>query len=257
VGAVVLAAIAIRIARPQHPIFDQFWRPVFASPHDVLVSIPQFSDHVHLEGAGNPKMTWSDALTLTPDAMTVPWAVYSQRLVHMSDVVVAARISEFLGGRGKHAILKGEHDLTMGDLRDAPAVILGGLANQWTSQFLPQTRFRFDGEGPLRFIRDSQRPTSRQWSFDSKVPAGDRVKDFIIISRVADSVSGRVTVVAGGFSVWGTEAAVELLTDPDQMQSVLAKAPQKWNTKNVQAVLECAVVRRESGMPRLLAAHFW
>ena len=48
-----------------------------------------------------------------------------------------------------------------------------------------------------------------------------------------------------------------LLSDPDQMQSVLANAPRKWDAKNVQIVLECAVVRRESGMPRFLAAHFW
>ena len=96
---------------------------------------------------------------------------------------------------------------------------------------------------------------NKQWAFDSKVRSGDRVKDFIIISRVADSVSGRVTVLAGGFSVWGTQAAVELLTDPDQMQSVLANAPRKWEAKNVQIVLECAVVRRESGVPRFLAAN--
>jgi hypothetical protein len=89
------------------------------------------------------------------------------------------------------------------------------------------------------------------------VRTDDRVKDFIIISRVADSVSGRVTVLAGGFSVWGTQAAVALLTDPDQMQSVLASAPHKWDAKNVQIVLECAVVRRESGMPRFLAANYW
>jgi hypothetical protein len=255
-GAVALAVIAIRVARPQ-PLFDQFWRPVLVGPHDVLLSIPQFSDHVHMEGVDNPKLTWSDPLTPTPDPMSVPWSLYSQRLVHMSDVTVASRISEFLGSQGKHAILKGEHDLTMRDLRDGPAVILGGLANQWTSQLLPQARFRFDAEGSIRFIRDSQHPDNRQWSFDSKVRTGDRVKDFIIISRVADSVSGRETVLAGGFSVWGTEAAVELLTDPDQMQSVLANASRKWNARNVQIVLECAVVRRESGMPRFLAAHYW
>ena len=257
VGALVLVTIAVRFGASQQNIFEQFWRPVLAGHHDVLLSIPQFSDHVQLEGIDNPKLTWSDPLTPTPDTMNVPWSLYSRRLVHVSDVAVATRMSEFLGSKTKHAVLKGEHDLTMRDLRDAPAVILGGLANQWTTQLLPQARFRFDGEGSMRFIRDSQHPESRGWSFDSKVRSADRVKDYIIISRVADSVSGRVTVLAGGFSVWGTEAAVELLTDPDQMQAVLANAPRKWDAKNVQIVLECAVVRRESGMPRFLAAHYW
>jgi hypothetical protein len=257
VGVCVLVAAASRIARPHPTIFELFWGPLLAGPHEVLLSIPQFSDHVNLGGADNPKLTWSDPLTATPDPMDVTWALYSRRLVHIADAAVAARMSEFLGSKGKHAVLKGEHDLTMRDLREAPAVILGGLNNQWTSQLLPQARFRFDGEGSMRFIRDSQHPDARKWSFDAKVPSSGRMKDFIIISRVTDSASGRVTVLAGGFSAWGTEAAVELLTDPDQMQKVLANAPWKWDARNVQIALECAVVRRESGMPRFLAVHYW
>ena len=85
----------------------------------------------------------------------------------------------------------------------------------------------------------------------------NREKDLIIISRVADSVSGRVTVMAGGFSSWGTEAAVDLLIDPVQMHAVLAHTPWKWDARNVQIVLECTVVKRESGIPRFLAAHHW
>lgn len=257
IGACVLVAALLHMARPQPSVFEQFWAPVVSGPHDVLISIPQFSDHVHFVGADSPKLTWSDPLTPTPDPMNVTWEIYSRRLVHISDVAVASRISEFLGGKGKHAVLKGEHDLTMRDLRDAPSVILGGLANQWTSQLLPEARFSFAGEGTLRFIRDKQKPANRQWQFDAKVPSNDRGKDLILISRVGDSVNGRVTVLAGGFSVWGTEAAAELITDPNMMQTVLAQVPGKWDARNVQIVLECSVVRRESGMPRFVAAHSW
>jgi len=63
--------------------------------------------------------------------------------------------------------------------------------------------------------------------------------------------------MVGGVSVWGTEAAVELLTDPNQMETVFAGAPRKWDSRNVQIALECSVVNRESGIPRLLAVHFW
>lgn len=93
--------------------------------------------------------------------------------------------------------------------------------------------------------------------FDAKVPSNNRQKDLILITRVSDSLSGRVTVLAGGFSVWGTEAAVDLLTDPNQMKVLLAHAPVKWDSRNVQIALECSVVNRESGIPRFLAAHSW
>jgi len=256
-GFCIVAAVFVWMARPKPSAFDFFWAPVLDGPHDVLLSIPQFSDHVHPEGVDNPKLTWSDPLTPSPDPMTVTWTQYARRLVHVSDLSVACRISEFLGSKGKHTIVKGEHDLTMRDLREAPAVILGGLANQWTTRFLPHARFTFAGEGSVRFIRDLQKPESRQWSFDAKEPSNNREKDLIIISRVSDSMSGRVTVLAGGFSVWGTEAAVELLTDPNQMKTVLAHAPVKWSSRNVQIALECSVVNLESGIPRFLAAHSW
>ena len=172
--ACVLVAVLVRIARPQPSVFELFWAPVISGPHDVVLSIPQFSDHVHLEGVENPKLTWSDPLTPVPDPMGVNWTLYARRLVHVSDLTVACRLSEFLGGKGKHAVIKGEHDLTMRDLREAPAVILGGLANQWTPQLLPDARFSFAGEGTVRFIRDKQNPGNRLWEFDAKVPSNDR-----------------------------------------------------------------------------------
>jgi hypothetical protein len=221
------------------------------------LSVPQFSDHVRLEGVDDPPLTWTDPLTPVPYAMGVRWAQYSRTLVHTWDLAVACRLSEFLGSKGKRLHVKGEHDLAMSDLRESPAVILGGLNNQWTSRLLPQARFYFDGEGTERFIRDRQNPARRLWKFDSKVPSGNRDRDFIIISRVSDSASGRVTVMAGGFSAWGTEAAVALLTDSDQMETVLAHAPRDWNARNVQIVLECTVVNRQAGIPRFLAAHHW
>lgn len=161
-------------------------------------------------------VTWTDPLTPTPDSMRVGWIQYSKRLVHAADLTVACRVSEFLGTKGKHAVVKGEHDVTMRDLRESPAIVLGGLNNQWTSRLLAQDRFSFAGEGTVRFIQDRENPAGREWKFDAKVPAGNRNRDLIVISRVSDSLSGRVVVLAGGFSAWGTEAAVDLITDPNQ-----------------------------------------
>ncbi len=256
-GICAIVAVTVRVIRPQPSVLALFWAPVTDGSPEVLLSIPQFSDHVHLAGVDNPQLGWSDPLTPTPDPMGISWTQYARLLVHVRDLTVACRLSEFLGSKGKHVRVRGEHDLTMGDLREAPAVILGGLNNQWTARLVPQARFSFDGEGTIRFIRDSQNPASRQWQFDAKVPSGNRSKDLIIISRVSDSVTGRVVVLAGGFSAWGTEAAVQLLTDENQMQKVLARAPQKWDAKNMQIALECTVVNVQAGVPQLLAAHFW
>jgi hypothetical protein len=256
-GVSALVAVVAWVARPQPSAFQLFWDPLLDGPKDILVSVPQFSDHVQLMGVGDPQLTWTDPLTPNPDPMGVTWSQYARLLVHMRDAAVAVRLSEFLGSKGKHVVMKGEHDLTMRDLRETPAVILGGLPNPWTLKLLPQARFIFDGEGTIRFVRDSQNPGDRKWKFDARVPSAEREKDFIIISRVADSASGRVTLLAGGFSAWGTEAALALLIDPDQMKTVLANTGADWNARNVQIVLESTVVNRQSGIPRVLAAHTW
>src|SRR5262249_17969592 len=146
-ATVVVVVVALAWgARPQPSAFELFWAPVLEGPHNVLLSIPQFSEHVQLEGVDDPKLTWRDPLTPTPDPMGLSWSAYSRRLIHVSDVAEACRVAEFLGRKGKHAVIKGEHDLTLRDLRQSPAVILGGLANQWTSKSLPQARFTFAGE---------------------------------------------------------------------------------------------------------------
>jgi hypothetical protein len=255
-GIALLAFLAkMTIWRPSIP--DLFWEPLAGGADEILVSVPQFSSHVRLEGVENPPLAWTDALTPLPSRMGVSWEQYSRTLVHTWDLAAASRISAFLGGKGKRVAVKGEHDLSMSDLRESPAVILGGLNNQWTSRLLPDARFSFAGEGALRFIQDRQNPAARPWKFDANTPSGQRDRDYILISRVADSASGRVTVIAGGFSAWGTEAAVALLTSPDQMQAVLHPAPRRWDARNIQIVLECTVVNRQAGIPRLLAAHFW
>ncbi len=257
VCAIGAAAVWLWIARWRQNALGALWAPLGDGREPILVAVPQISDHVAFAGGENPKLVWSDALTPTPDHMFIDWAQYSRGLVHFRDLSVACKIAEYLGSRGWRGEVKGEHDLNMRDLRESPAVILGGLTNQWTMRLTEQTRFSFGGEGTTRFIRDRQNPSARQWQFDAKVPSGRRDKDYIIISRITDSLTGRPLLLAGGFSAWGTEAAVELLTDPARMAAVVKGARGDWSARNLQLVFECAVVNLQAGTPKLLVTHTW
>jgi hypothetical protein len=246
------------IVRPQPSALELFWAPLTNGPDTVLVSYPQLSaENIHLEGGiADPQVSWADPLTPTPVPTGGSWSGLVGILALPRDVSSACRISEFLGSRQKHVVAKGARDITMSSMRDTPTVILGGFNNEWTARLLPQVRFSFDGTGTLRFIRDREHPDGRQWSFDAKVP-NKRAKDLIIITRVFDSPTGRAAVFVGGFSYWGTEAAIEYLIDPSHLEIALTGAPEHWDTKNLQIVLETIVVNREAGVPRLLAIHSW
>lgn len=244
------------IVRSQPSSLELFWAPVTNGPGTVLVSYAQLSaENIHLEGsAADSRVTWTDPLTTTAVPIGLSWGRLVGTLAFQRDISSACRISEFLGSRQKHVVVKGAHAITMSNLRDTPAVILGGFNNEWTARLLPQTRFSFDGTGTIRFIRDRQHPDGTQWNFDAKAP---RAKDLILITRVSDSPTGRAAVFAGGFSNWGTEAAVEFLTDPSHLELALKDAPKHWDAKNLQIVLETIVVNAEAGVPRLLATHYW
>ena len=246
------------IVRPQPSALELFWAPLTNGPDTVLVSYPQLSaENIHLEdGVADPRVSWADPLTPTPVPTGGSWSGLVGILALPRDVSSACRISEFLGSRQKHVVAKGAHAITMSNLRDTPAVILGGFNNEWTARLLPQVRFSFDGTGTVRFIRDRQHPDGRQWNFDAMVPV-KRAKDLIIITRVFDSPTGRAAVFVGGFSYWGTEAAIEFLTDPGHLKVALTDAPKHWDAKNLQIVLETIVVNNEAGVPRLLATHYW
>jgi hypothetical protein len=246
------------IVRPQPSALELFWAPLTNGPDTVLVSYPQISaENIHLEGGvADPQVSWADPLTPTPVPTGGSWSTLVGSLALQRDVSSACRISEFLGSRQKHVVAKGAHAITMSSLRDTPAVILGGFNNEWTARLLPQVRFSFDGTGTLRFIQDRQHPDGRQWNFDTMAPI-KRAKDLIIITRVFDSPTGRAAVFVGGFSYWGTEAAIEFLTDPSYLKKALTGAPNHWDAKNLQIVLETIVVNNEAGVPRPLAIHYW
>ena len=183
------------------------------------------------------------------------WDRLAAALAFTHDLESTARICAFLGSRQKPVNVKGSGTITLSELREIPAVFLGGFNNPWTARLLQNVRFSFAGSRELRYVQDSLHPASKEWSFNARV--SPRSKDFIIITRVIDFRSGQPSIFAGGFSNWGTEAAAALLTNPDRLQSALATAPADWRRRNLQIVLETTVLRAESGAPRVLAVHVW
>ena len=242
--------------RPKPAPLVLFWEPLTRTPGAVLVSYAQLSsENLHVAGVEAPRFTWSDPLTPSPVQLGVTWDRLAAGLAFTHDLESTARICAFLGSRQKPVTVRGAGAVALSELRDVPAVFLGGFNNPWTARLLPQARFSFAGSGELRYIQDSEHPASREWSFEAHV--SPRAKDYIVVTRVIDSPNGRPAVFAGGFSNWGTEAAAAFLTNPDRIQSALAAAPASWPTRNLQIVLETTVLRAESGAPRVLAVHIW
>jgi hypothetical protein len=66
-----------------------------------------------------------------------------------------------------------------------------------------------------------------------------------------------MTIVVGGITQFGTEAAAQLISDRAGLQQIAAMAPSGWQDRNLQVVIETKVVDRAAVSPRVLAVHSW
>ena len=77
------------------------------------------------------------------------------------------------------------------------------------------------------------------------------------MSRVFDSQTGEFLIAAAGITQYGTRAAREFLTSPEDMAALAQDAPPDWQKKNVQILLRTQVVGETPGPPKIVTAHFW
>jgi len=178
-----------------------------------------------------------------------------------SDSSVAVNLAGFLAARGQPYQLRRIEATTLEDLRRAPAVMIGAFNDVWTLRVTDSLRFSFVRDGPLRWIQDSQSPSSRQWSVDPRVvdQHGDPTitRDYAVISRILKPRTGKPVVIVAGTFGFGTQIAGEFATNEALLASIAGKAPSGWQNRNAQIVVSTEVIDGHAGPPTLLATHFW
>jgi peptidoglycan/LPS O-acetylase OafA/YrhL len=78
-------------------------------------------------------------------------------------------------------------------------------------------------------------------------------KDYAIIARIHDRVTGQPVIIIAGILGEGTEAASEVVIRPAYLDEMLKRAPQNWDQLNLEAVIETHVIEGHAGPPTVLA----
>jgi hypothetical protein len=179
-------------------------------------------------------------------------------MISLGDAITLARLTSLLGAKGKSFQVRSELNSTLDDFRNSPAVLIGGFNNEWTMRLTQGMRFMFEinPRTTVLRIKDKQNP-SADWAVDMAMPASNLTTDYALVSRVYDSTTQRMVVVAAGIGVYGTLAAGEFLTDPQYMELLAKQAPKDWDRKNVQIVITTQVINGHSGPPHVVVANFW
>jgi hypothetical protein len=247
IGAAVLAVLvslvaAMRMGGPGTP-FERFWNPLFASGSPVLL----------YAGGGQTGALENELSLSARDFDRQP-----SRRLHTSDALALAGFAALLQSNGRpYRILNREAATSFQDLQSGPLVLICGMNDQWNQRLMGSLRFGFERLPNGARVVDRQNPANGGWSLDWQTPIAQFTRDYGVVSRFRDPQTRQIAVVVAGIGSWGTLAASEFVTSPENIRKLEATAPRRWDRKNLQVVISTDVIRGSSGPPNVLATHFW
>jgi len=261
VGVLAVAVAAAVLVRS--PFFRstqyRIWEPLLDASQPVTVCVGSFNALDARPHADDPA-SWADQVNRMIFDRVVPQPSESRLqlpVVPMVDVMVAGKLSNWLGAHHKPSTVQRDANLTLEDLRKGPVALIGEFDNPWTLILLSDLRYhvRVDPATLDEWIEDSQHPANRAWTGSGKLGYTDSSVDYAIVTRFLDPDTGQWILEAGGLGMHGTESAGELITDPEY--SKMLPANLRSGRRNFQIVLRTTVIGGNTGPPEIVAEYIW
>lgn len=232
----VACAATMQALRPARSALNDFWAPAFANPKPILI-------YNATTTVFHSPSSSSAARDLIP---------VRGQYTCIGDAYASVVLISLFSRRGKLYQMRYGADLTFGDLRYQPSILIGAFNNAWTLQMTNELRFVFDKHPTIR-----DRSDNRLYSLPDLKPDGRTTDDYAIVSRVFDSKTGELLIAAAGITQYGTRAAGEFLTSGPLMTALAANAPRDWPRKNLQVLLHTKIVDDTPGPPNIVKIYLW
>ena len=230
------------------------WSPLFKTSEPITICVPDLlpteskdQDWAQILAsmiAGNPPPTLRIDETASPSTPYV-------------DAAVSARFAAWITSNGKRFKVMRSSAVTLEDFRHEPVVVIGAFDNFWNLTLLSKLRYhvQIDPVSKEEWIEDRQNPGKRDWKGSGNLHYSDASTDFALITRVFNPETGNWILAAGGLGMHGTEAAGDLLSDPE-FSHALPDAVRSRKT-NIQIVLKTTVISGHTGAPQVVAVYTW
>lgn len=166
----------------------------------------------------------------------------------IGDVGALSNIEYILAQRRVKLDIRFVNDMTYGDIRQNPTILIGAHNNIWTLNTTENLRFGFQGHSTIvdRFV------PQKEWIANS-----DRSETYAIVARVLNQGNGKVVIVIGGVGYAGTRAAGDFITNPQSIAKMAKSLPQDWETKNIELVLHTTVKNQIPIATEMVASYSW
>ena len=237
------AGIAIGRHRPAPPIsnMEKFWEPITSSPGPVTYCI------------GEP----GTAADLRRSSAAVENDPPTAARLSVSDVITLSRSIVPLVPRNSAFRVLSAQETSFAQLREGPNVLIGAFSNIWTLRISEKLRFGFETKDGVLKLVDRKSPNAASWTIQHDASGRNIIRDYAIVARIHDNLTGQPVIIIAGIMGSGTEAAGEVLYNPAYLDSLLQKAPENWDQKNLEALIQTDVVDDHPGPPTILAVETW
>ena len=261
--AALVAAGAIPLWSWLHPsAMDQFWAPLLASSRSIHICVPtdvgvKRTASGELDPDNQPTRPVRGQASSPSGPTFLEWEALGENVVY-SDMLATLRVANVLAVHHHDYRARLVPSTTLEDLRLGPAVLIGGLDNQWTIRALSSARYRFAGSDEEGYwIADTKNPADRDWYLDLKMKWASVKRDYAIIARVRSDETGQPEIIIAGIGMSGTAAAGEFVADPKRVEELRQRVGADFKDRDFEVVLGTDVVNGIAGAPKILAVSVW
>jgi len=235
VGRIRLPSQAAVAGEPSN--MSLFWQPITATSSRVTYCLGAPTDSVDLQ------------------IRTFPAAEGGS--LNTYDVITLARALVPLVPKNGQFRLLSASDTGFAQLREGPFVLIGAFDNPWTMRITQDLPMGFEYDNNVRQIVDRKSAPKKIWTLQWQVPGKSLARDYAIVARLHDTVTGEPVIILAGILGEGTEAASEVVSNPAYLDAMLQKAPRNWDQLNLEAVIEANVIDGHPGPPTVIAVETW
>jgi hypothetical protein len=235
VGRVRLSSQAAVAGQPSN--MSRFWQPITATSSRVTYCLGAPTDAVDLQNR--------------------PYPASEGGSLNTYDVITLARSLVPLVPKNGQFRLLSASETGFAQLREGPFVLIGAFDNPWTMRVTQDLPMGFEYENDVREIVDRKSAPKKIWTLQWQVPGKSLARDYAIVARLHDTVTGEPVIILAGILGEGTEAASEVASNPAYLDAMLEKAPKNWDQLNLEAVIEANVIDGHPGPPTVLAVETW
>lgn len=245
--------LALRAKDPPPPsTIERFWAPITAGSSTATYCLGDPARDLDLR-----EINSLDPPKFITHPEPLHFRLHYSGLFARADVITLTHTAATLETQHKAFRVLPASSAGFAQLREGPIVLIGALDNVWTLRVTQKLRFGFESKDGVALIVDRKSKTQTTWATAWDLPYEKLSRDYAIVARIHDSITGQPVIIAAGISEEGTEAAGEILYNPVYLDSLLAKAPKNWEQMNIEAVIETQVIQGHPGPPTVLAVEAW